>query len=75
MGARTDEHARVAEVSLSFLDKGRRYKVVVYRDADNADWKANPEAYTIETKVVTDKDRLVLKLAPGGGAAVSIVPE
>jgi hypothetical protein len=74
IGAITDEHARVAELSLSFLDKGRRYKAVVYRDADNADWKDNPEAYTIETRTVGSGDLLKLKLAPGGGAAVSIVP-
>ncbi|HET6255550.1 MAG TPA: glycoside hydrolase family 97 protein [Puia sp.] len=74
VGAITDEHSRVAVVPLGFLDKGRKYKVVIYRDADNADWRANPEAYVIETKVVTDKDRLELKLAPGGGAAVSIIP-
>ncbi len=74
IGAITDEHARVADVSLGFLDKGRRYKAIVYRDADNADWKTNPELYTIETKTVDSASRLTLKLAPGGGAAVSIVP-
>ena len=74
IGAITDEHARVADVSLGFLDKGRRYKAIVYRDADNADWKANPEAYAIETMTVDSGSRLTLKLAPGGGAAVSIVP-
>jgi len=75
LGAITDEHARVADVSLGFLDKGRKYQAIIYRDADNADWKDNPEAYTIEKKVVTSQDRLALKLAAGGGAAVSIVPE
>jgi hypothetical protein len=74
IGAITDEHARVTDVSLGFLDKGRRYKAIVYRDADNADWKTNPEAYTIETKTVDSGSRLTLNLAPGGGAAVSIVP-
>jgi hypothetical protein len=74
IGAITDEHARVADVPLGFLDRGRRYKAIVYRDADNADWKDNPEAYTIETKTVDSGSRLTLKLAPGGGAAVSIVP-
>ena len=75
MGAITDEHSRTATVPLDFLDKGRRYKVIIYRDADNADWKGNPEAYVIETRTVSRQDRLLLKLAPGGGAAVSIVPE
>jgi len=74
IGAITDEQARTAEVSLSFLDKGRRYKAVIYRDGPGADWKDNPEVYTIETRTVGSGDRLTLKLAPGGGAAVSIVP-
>ena len=74
VGAITDERARVAEVSLGFLEKGRRYKAIIYRDGDNADWKSNPEAYTIETMTVDSGSRLTLKLAPGGGAAVSIVP-
>jgi hypothetical protein len=72
VGAITDEHARVAKVPLGFLDKGRRYQAVIYRDGNGADWKANPEVYSIEKKEVTSEDLLVLPLAPGGGAAVSI---
>src|SRR5580658_8612483 len=71
VGAITDEHGRGVDVPLGFLAKGRRYQMIVYRDADNGDWKANPEAYTIEKRVVTSEDRLKVKLAPGGGAAVS----
>jgi hypothetical protein len=73
LGAITDEYAREVDVPLGFLEKGRRYQMIVYRDADNADWKANPEAYTIEKRVVTGQDRLKVKLAAGGGAAISIV--
>ncbi|HLX65622.1 MAG TPA: glycoside hydrolase family 97 C-terminal domain-containing protein, partial [Puia sp.] len=65
--------AREVDVPLGLLEKGRRYQMTVYRDADNADWKANPEAFTIEKRVVTSGDRLKVKLAPGGGAAVSMV--
>ena len=75
LGAITDEHGRAVDVSLGFLEKGRRYQMIIYRDADNADWKANPEAYTIEKRIVGSGDRLVLKLAPGGGAAVSFVAQ
>jgi hypothetical protein len=74
VGAITNERGREADVPLGFLDKGRRYEAIIYRDADNADWKANPVAYVIEKKEVTSQDRLKLRLAPGGGAAVSIVP-
>jgi hypothetical protein len=74
LGAITDEHARVMSVPLSFLDKDRKYKAVIYKDGVGADWTQNPEAYTIETLMVTSQSQLTVKLAPGGGAAVSIKP-
>ena len=73
IGAVTDENARMMNVPLSFLEKGRKYKAVIYKDGVGADWKANPEAYAIETLTVDSKTQLAVKLAPGGGAAVAIV--
>jgi hypothetical protein len=74
IGAITDENNRTATVSLSFLDKGKKYLATIYRDADNADWKTNPEAYTIERFVVDASTVLNIALANGGGAAISLVP-
>ncbi|UAY51213.1 glycoside hydrolase family 97 protein [Ferruginibacter albus] len=73
VGAITDETSRNFTVDLSFLDKGKKYMATVYGDAANADWKTNPEAYAIKKITVTNKSRLSLSLANGGGAAVSIV--
>ena len=73
MGAITDENSRQSAVSLSFLDTGKKYIATIYRDADNAHWKDNPEAYTIEKFIVDNKTNLRLKLAAGGGAAVSLM--
>ena len=73
IGAITDENARTVSVPLGFLDKGRKYKAVIYKDGVGADWKTNPEAYTIETLTVDSKNMLTVKLAPGGGAAVSLM--
>lgn len=72
IGAITDEHARTAAASLSFLDPNRDYIATIYRDADDADWEKNPMAYRIESYAVSDKTTLKLKLAAGGGAAVSV---
>jgi hypothetical protein len=72
IGAVTDEQGRTAEATLDFLDKGKKYEATVYKDAEAADWKNNPEAYVIEKILVDSNTRLKLKLAPGGGAAVSI---
>jgi predicted transcriptional regulator YdeE len=74
MGAITDEMARNFTTSLEFLDAGKKYTVTVYRDGDKADWKDNPEEYVIEKFIVDAKTKLRLKLAPGGGTAVSLMP-
>jgi glucan 1,4-alpha-glucosidase len=74
LGAITDENPRQFVEDLSFLDKGKKYLATIYADAPDADWKTNPEAYVIEKMVVTNTTHLQLQLAPGGGAAVSIIP-
>lgn len=74
VGAITDENSRTAVIPLNFLDAGKKYMVTVYRDADDAGWKTNPEAYKIEKYQVNSKTVLKLKLAQGGGAAVSVFP-
>lgn len=74
LGAITDENARSLVSSLDFLETGKKYVATIYRDADNADWSTNPEAYVIEKFLVDSKTVLKLKLAPGGGTAVSLMP-
>ncbi len=74
VGAITDENSRQATVSLDYLEPGLTYAATIYADAADADWKTNPEAYTIQTYLVNAKSVLKMKLAPGGGAAVSIRP-
>lgn len=54
---------------------GVRYTATVYGDAPDAHWDTNPTAYEITTSTVTCEDILTLRLAPGGGAAVSFLPE
>ncbi len=74
LGAITDENARTSEVKLDFLTPSKKYKATVYADAANADWKNNPIAYLIKTMTVTNKSKLKLILAAGGGTAVSFEP-
>ena len=75
LGAITDENARNFNVNLSFLDASKNYTATIYRDADNADWQSNPEAYLIEKRSVNNKTSLSIKLAPGGGCAISFIPQ
>ncbi len=37
-------------------------------------WDKNPTAYKIENKIVNSSDTMELKLAPGGGTAISFIP-
>ena len=73
LGALTDEEGRMLEVSLSFLDAGRRYTAQIYRDGDHAHWKTKREDIVIEQRDVTSTDTLELRLAPGGGQAIRFV--
>ncbi len=74
IGSITDEHARTTTVDLGFLDAGKKYNATIYADADDASYDKNPAAYIITKQVVDNKTILNLKLAPGGGCAVSLFP-
>ena len=72
VGAITDENAREALVDFSFLPKGKTYTATLYTDGKNADWRTNPQSYSIKTMKVTHKTKLKQRLAPSGGLAISI---
>lgn len=74
LGAITDEQARTLPANLSFLEPGKKYTAIIYHDAPDADWKNNPMSYVIEKFIVDNNTKLNLKLAPGGGTAISIMP-
>lgn len=74
VGSVTDENARQLVVNLDFLDAGKKYTATVYADGADADWDKNPTSYKIENFSVDNSSVLNLNLAPGGGAAISIVP-
>ncbi|MDB4923577.1 MAG: hypothetical protein JWQ54_5560 [Mucilaginibacter sp.] len=74
LGAITNENSRNSIIPLDFLDKGKKYVATIYADAADGDWKNNPEAYQISSYTVNTGTKLSLKLANGGGAAVSIKP-
>ena len=75
LGATTDETPRTIDQPLTFLRPGVRYTATVYGDAPDAHWDTNPTAYEITSSTVTCEDTLTLRLAPGGGAAVTFLPE
>ncbi|MDI1256570.1 MAG: glycoside hydrolase family 97 protein [Flavobacterium sp.] len=72
VGSITDENARTANVSCSYLPKGKKYEATIYADAKDASWNENPQRYVIRKEVVTSKTVLKQYVAPGGGFAISI---
>lgn len=74
LGTITNEASRLLEIDLSFLDTNFRYKAEIYTDGDVASYEDNPYPVDIETKELTNKDRLKILLSPGGGAAIKFTP-
>jgi len=64
---------RTSNINFSFLEKGKKYTATIYADAKDADYKTNPQAYTIRKIQVTNTTKLSQLSAPGGGYAISII--
>ena len=71
LGGVTDEQKRTFDLTLDFLEPDLQYEATIYRDAPDADYRTNPQAYEIEKRTVTRDDVLSLTAAPGGGFAIS----
>lgn len=67
LGAITDGQARTLAVDLSFFGEGV-WQAEILADAPEAE--THPERYVRSVRRVTPSDRLMLDLAPGGGAFV-----
>jgi hypothetical protein len=73
IGCKADENGHTSNLILDFLEKGKSYIATIYADAPDASWDKSPQAYTVKQMKVTNKTKLTLKAALGGGYAVSIV--
>lgn len=73
VGNSSDENGHSSKLELNFLDPGKRYIATIYADAKDAHYEKNPQAYTVTKGIVTDKTKLNLKAAPGGGYAISLI--
>lgn len=66
----TDEEAREFDIPLDFLGEGS-FEATLYADAPDEDCYTNEQAYSISTISVTAADTIHVRMAPGGGFAVS----
>ncbi len=72
IGCTAGYNGHKSELVLDFLTPGKKYEATIYADAKDAHWETNPQAYTITHKKVTNKSKLKLSAAVGGGYAISI---
>lgn len=75
VGSITNEQGRDINIDLDFLPPGKTYTATLYLDGEDAHWEDNPTSYQIINRTVNSGDRLTLTLAPGGGAAITMVPK
>ena len=73
VGGITDENARTQHVMFDFLDDGKTYQAIIYKDGPNAHWNDNPQDYVIEQMEITKDSMIDVAMAPGGGFAISIM--
>ncbi|RZJ72105.1 MAG: glycoside hydrolase family 97 protein, partial [Flavobacterium sp.] len=73
LGSVNGESPRTSKISFQFLDPGVKYLATVYADAKDADYKINPQAYTIGKIMVNNKSKISQPCAAAGGYAMSIV--
>jgi len=71
-GGVCDGLAREFTIPLDFLDSGHKYIATIYCDAPDADCYSNEYAYQIKDIKVTNKKKLTIHMAPGGGFAMRI---
>jgi hypothetical protein len=73
LGNVNGNNPRVSNISFDFLDPNKWYMGTIYADARNADYKTNPQAYTIRKVRVTNKSKLSQYSVAAGGYAISII--
>lgn len=73
VGSITDEEGRVFDLTLDFLESGKKYRAEIYADGKDVHVEHNPLPITISSTTVDSNTTLQLKLAPGGGQAIRLL--
>lgn len=71
LGSVNGNEKRTSKVALDFLESGKTYIATIYADGKDADYKTNPQSYTINKYVVNKKTVLAQPVAVAGGYTVS----
>jgi hypothetical protein len=63
------------ELNFDFLSPDTTYEAIIYEDGADADWDKNPTSINIKTIEINNQSIIKMKLAPGGGFAISLIPK
>ncbi len=74
VGGVSDEEKREITLNFDFLDEGKSYKAIIYKDGDTAHYRNNPTEINITELEVDSKSTETITMAEGGGFAISIMP-
>jgi hypothetical protein len=74
LGSVGGNNSRTSNISFDFLDADKTYIATIYADANDANYKTNPQAYIINKFVANSKSKLSQFVAAGGGYAISLIP-
>ncbi|MCD4774257.1 MAG: glycoside hydrolase family 97 catalytic domain-containing protein, partial [Bacteroidales bacterium] len=72
VGSITDEEQRSITIDFDFLESGKEYEAVIYKDGQDAHWNDNPTSINIEETIIDNTTIKTFILAPGGGLAISL---
>jgi hypothetical protein len=72
VGAANNEEARDVSLDFGFLPEGKTFQAIIYSDAPDADYQSNPTAYKISKQEIRKGEKLTLRMARGGGFAISL---
>ncbi|TVR42492.1 MAG: glycoside hydrolase family 97 protein [Bacteroidia bacterium] len=73
LGSITNEEGRELTIRTDFLDPDKQYKVTLYADGEDTHWETYPTGYQIKELDLNNQSEIRLRLAPGGGAAISFM--
>ena len=74
VGSLTNNQRRNIPLQMTFLPRNTKYVATIYADGPKAHWKRNPNKLTISRYIVTFRTNWLIKLAEGGGQAISLFP-
>ncbi len=73
VGGIADENSREMSIEFDFLEEGKTYATTIYKDASDAHYKDNPTAISIDNLEIKKGMTQSVRLAEGGGFAISLI--